>query len=230
MTACPLARPELTIVILCLDEEASIGHCVGEARGFLRRNAVSGEVLVVDNGSRDRSAALAEEAGARVVREPARGYGNAVMAGIEAARGRPSNLGCASPFRHGIRSDNEGNGASQCQCTDADPVGMAFPLALLSSLCELSPHRILGGLHRLNYAASRLNHAKVVDFKHESYDCQGSRKTARADQGGQAGRAAACPPSRHSTANPASSMSPASRYIAAKKRGSRCSPTWPRQE
>ena len=93
MTACPLARPELTIVILCLDEEASIGHCVGEARGFLQRNAVSGEVLVVDNGSRDRSAALAEEAGARVVMEPARGYGNAIMAGIEAARGRSVILG-----------------------------------------------------------------------------------------------------------------------------------------
>lgn len=77
---------ELTIVILCLDEEASIGHCLGEAGGFPERHAISG--LVVDNASRDRSAVLAEEAGGRVVLEPRRGYGNAVVARIEAARGR----------------------------------------------------------------------------------------------------------------------------------------------
>ena len=48
---------------------------------------------MVDNGSRDRSAALAREAGARVVGEPRAGYGNAVRAGVAAARGRFVILG-----------------------------------------------------------------------------------------------------------------------------------------
>ena len=85
--------PDLTILILCRNEEKSITNCVDDARGFLERNAISGEVLVVDNDSRDRSAVLAEEAGARVVRELRRGYGNAIIAGIAAAHGRFIILG-----------------------------------------------------------------------------------------------------------------------------------------
>ena len=90
------ARPaelDLTIVILCRDEEGSIARCVEEALGFLERNSIDGEALVVDNGSRDRSAARAEKAGARVVSEPNPGYGVAIAAGIAAARGRYIILG-----------------------------------------------------------------------------------------------------------------------------------------
>ena len=88
-----MSCPDLTVLILCLNEEKSIARCVAEARRFLRRNAIAGEVLVVDNGSEDRSAALAEEAGARVVAAPERGYGNAIKAGIAAARSRHVILG-----------------------------------------------------------------------------------------------------------------------------------------
>ncbi len=88
MTDCPL-----TILILCRNEAGSIAHCVGEACGFLERNAIAGEVLVVDNGSNDRSAALATASGARVVAEPNPGYGNAIRAGIAAARGQFIILG-----------------------------------------------------------------------------------------------------------------------------------------
>ena len=84
---------ELSILILCRDEEKAIAHCVGEALGFLKRRCVSGEVVVVDNGSRDRSAALARAARARVVHEARPGYGNAIIAGIEAAAGRDAILG-----------------------------------------------------------------------------------------------------------------------------------------
>ena len=42
----------------------------------------------MDNGSRDRTAEVARAAGARVVREPRRGYGQACLTGIAAARGR----------------------------------------------------------------------------------------------------------------------------------------------
>src|ERR687894_326660 len=52
----------------------------------LRREGLEGEVIVVDNGSTDGSAALAEAAGARLVHEPRRGYGSAYLAGFTAAR------------------------------------------------------------------------------------------------------------------------------------------------
>lgn len=85
--------PDLTIVLLCRNEEGSIAHCVVEARGFMERNDIQGEVLVVDNASSDSSAQLARDAGARVVSEPNPGYGNAINAGIENARGQFVILG-----------------------------------------------------------------------------------------------------------------------------------------
>jgi glycosyltransferase involved in cell wall biosynthesis len=71
----------VSAVIPCLDEEASIGLVVREvlAQGV-------GEVIVVDGGSRDRTVERAGESGARVVVEPRRGYGRALMSGIAAVR------------------------------------------------------------------------------------------------------------------------------------------------
>ncbi|MGA2166180.1 MAG: glycosyltransferase family 2 protein, partial [Solirubrobacteraceae bacterium] len=83
--------PDLTlvsVVIPCLNEAENIERCVKAALEVLSRNALDGEVLVVDNGSEDASAALATAAGARVVNEPRRGYGSAYLAGFAAARGR----------------------------------------------------------------------------------------------------------------------------------------------
>src|SRR3954465_5482675 len=79
---------ELTILMPCLDEAASVGRCVEKACAFLRRAGIDGEVLVADNGSHDDSRGLAERAGARVVAVARRGYGAALAAGIAAARGR----------------------------------------------------------------------------------------------------------------------------------------------
>ncbi len=56
--------------------------------GYLARSGVAGEVLIADNGSTDGSQAIAEGLGARVVAVPVRGYGAALITGIEAARGR----------------------------------------------------------------------------------------------------------------------------------------------
>jgi glycosyltransferase involved in cell wall biosynthesis len=74
-------------VIPCLNEADTIGSCVGKAFRMLEANAIAGEVIVVDNGSRDNSAELARAAGARVLLERRRGYGSAYMAGFAAARG-----------------------------------------------------------------------------------------------------------------------------------------------
>jgi glycosyltransferase involved in cell wall biosynthesis len=79
---------ELTILMPCLNEAATVAACVERARGFLQRAGIAGEVLVADNGSQDGSPAIAARAGARVVEVAERGYGAAISAGIAAARGR----------------------------------------------------------------------------------------------------------------------------------------------
>jgi glycosyltransferase involved in cell wall biosynthesis len=86
---------ELTILMPCLDERETVAACVRKAREFLERDRIAGEVLVVDNGSTDGSPALAREAGARIVVERRRGYGNALRTGILQARGRYVIMGDA---------------------------------------------------------------------------------------------------------------------------------------
>ena len=89
-TLSELSMDEVTVsvVLPCLDEEHSVAQCVKEALHALERAALDGEVIVVDNGSTDRSAEEAATAGARVVAEPEPGYGSALRAGFRAARGR----------------------------------------------------------------------------------------------------------------------------------------------
>ncbi|HTM60158.1 MAG TPA: glycosyltransferase family 2 protein [Burkholderiales bacterium] len=86
---------ELTILMPCLNEAATVGSCVAKARGFLERTGIDGEVLIADNGSDDGSQELAERAGARVIEVAARGYGTALTGGIAAARGRSIIMGDA---------------------------------------------------------------------------------------------------------------------------------------
>jgi len=71
----------VSVVIPALDEEASIGAVLADLPAALVR-----EVVVVDNGSTDATAARAREAGARVVAEPRRGYGQACLTGLAALR------------------------------------------------------------------------------------------------------------------------------------------------
>src|SRR6266513_4023206 len=77
----------VSVVIPCLNEAASIERCVELARNVLDEHELPSEIVVVDNGSTDGSAELAERAGARVVHEQRRGYGSAYLAGFEAAPG-----------------------------------------------------------------------------------------------------------------------------------------------
>lgn len=77
----------VSVVLPCLNEEAAVGPTVAEAFRGLQRAGYPGEVIVVDNGSTDRSVERAQAAGARVIHEPKRGYGAACLAGIRAARG-----------------------------------------------------------------------------------------------------------------------------------------------
>jgi hypothetical protein len=78
---------ELSVVMPCLNEAETVETCVRKARGFFEEHGVDGEVIIADNGSTDGSQQLARDAGARVVPVSDKGYGNALMGGIRAARG-----------------------------------------------------------------------------------------------------------------------------------------------
>lgn len=79
---------ELTILMPCLNEAATLGVCIAKAQASLASLGVSGEILIADNGSTDGSREIAQAAGVRLVDVPLRGYGAALQAGINAARGR----------------------------------------------------------------------------------------------------------------------------------------------
>ena len=149
------STPELTIVILCRNEEGSITHCVGEARGFLDRNSIDGEVVVVDNHSHDQSAARARDVGARVVTEISPGYGNALNAGIRAARGRliilgdgdgEHDLGSLEPYYEKLHEDYD------------FVFGNRFSRGNASSMLHKAGTAVLSGMGKL------LFHIPVSDF------------------------------------------------------------------
>jgi glycosyltransferase involved in cell wall biosynthesis len=79
--------PRISVVVPCLNEEEAVGGVIDAAWEGIRRSGHPGEVIVVDNGSTDRSATIAAEHGATVVREDRRGYGSAYLAGLASARG-----------------------------------------------------------------------------------------------------------------------------------------------
>ncbi len=81
------SRVEISIVLPCLNEAASIDSCVRDAWKGLERLGVIGEIIVADNGSHDDSQLIATHAGARVELATARGYGAALRHGIAAALG-----------------------------------------------------------------------------------------------------------------------------------------------
>ena len=86
---------ELSVVMPCLNEAATIGRCVEKALRTIREEGIRGEVIVADNGSTDGSVALAVAQGARIVHVAEPGYGNALRGGISAARGRYVLMGDA---------------------------------------------------------------------------------------------------------------------------------------
>jgi len=70
-------KPYVSVIIAALNEEAAIGKVINDVP-----SQIANEIIVVDNGSTDRTAEVAAAAGARVVAEPQRGYGRAFRAGL----------------------------------------------------------------------------------------------------------------------------------------------------
>ncbi len=79
---------EVSVVMPCLNEADTLETCIVKAQRALRGRRISGEIVVADNGSDDGSQAIALRMGVRVIEVAERGYGSALMAGIEAAQGQ----------------------------------------------------------------------------------------------------------------------------------------------
>ncbi len=86
---------EVSVVMPCLNEADTLAICINKARDAMRESDIAGEIIVADNGSTDGSQQIAEKLGARVVAVEAKGYGNALMGGIAAARGNYIIMGDA---------------------------------------------------------------------------------------------------------------------------------------
>jgi Glycosyltransferases involved in cell wall biogenesis len=72
----------------CLNEGRTLAACIRKAQLFLKEHGIAGEVIVADNGSTDGSIEIAQNLKARVVIISTPGYGAALVAGIEAAKGK----------------------------------------------------------------------------------------------------------------------------------------------
>jgi glycosyltransferase involved in cell wall biosynthesis len=90
-----VGEPLVSVVLPCLNEEAAIGSCIEKIQRTFASAGISGEIVVCDNGSTDRSVQIAEHLGARVVHQPLRGYGNAYLKGFASARGQYLIMGDA---------------------------------------------------------------------------------------------------------------------------------------
>lgn len=86
---------ELSIVMPCLNEAETLAVCIRKAKQFLEKANISGEVVIADNGSTDGSQKIAEENGARVIHVPTKGYGAALIGGINSSQGKYIIMGDA---------------------------------------------------------------------------------------------------------------------------------------
>ncbi|TKJ42289.1 hypothetical protein CEE37_01015 [candidate division LCP-89 bacterium B3_LCP] len=79
---------EVSVVMPCLNEEVTVGICIGKAMDTMEKAGIKGEVVISDNGSTDKSVEIAEGLGARVVHQSEKGYGNAYIKGLSEAKGK----------------------------------------------------------------------------------------------------------------------------------------------
>jgi glycosyltransferase involved in cell wall biosynthesis len=79
---------EVSVVMPCLNEAETLEACIRKAQRALLEANIAGEIIVADNGSSDGSIEIAQRLGAQVVKVQDKGYGNALMSGIAAARGK----------------------------------------------------------------------------------------------------------------------------------------------
>jgi len=81
-------KPKVSVVLPCLNEEATIGECIKKIKNIFKKENINGEIIVSDNGSTDKSFKIAKLLNVKVVYQPLKGYGAACIKGIHAARGK----------------------------------------------------------------------------------------------------------------------------------------------
>lgn len=89
------STPELSVVMPCLNEADTIAIVIGKAQRAIAENEINAEIVIADNGSTDGSQEIARKLGVRVIAIDQRGYGAALMGGINAARGKYVMMGDA---------------------------------------------------------------------------------------------------------------------------------------
>jgi len=86
---------EFSILMPCLNEAETLATCIKKAQKALEDLNIAGEIVVADNGSTDGSPEIAASLGARVVHVAEKGYGSALLGGIQAAGGKYIIMGDA---------------------------------------------------------------------------------------------------------------------------------------
>jgi len=81
-------KPDVSVVLPCLNEEATIGECIKNIKNIFKKENINGEIIVSDNGSVDNSVKIAKSMDVKVVYQPLKGYGAAYLKGIHEARGK----------------------------------------------------------------------------------------------------------------------------------------------
>jgi glycosyltransferase involved in cell wall biosynthesis len=91
----PATAVEVSIVMPCLNEVETLATCIRKAQEAITKNHLAAEIIVADNGSTDGSQAVARELGVRVIEVKRKGYGSALIGGIDAAGGELVVMGDA---------------------------------------------------------------------------------------------------------------------------------------
>ena len=89
------AAVEVSIVMPCLNEIETLAVCIAKARQAIEKGGYSAEIIVADNGSSDGSQLVARKLGVRVVDVSRKGYGSALIGGIDSAQGKYVVMGDA---------------------------------------------------------------------------------------------------------------------------------------
>jgi glycosyltransferase involved in cell wall biosynthesis len=79
---------EVSVILPCLNEEKTVGICIRKIKEVFAKEGIKDEIIVVDNGSTDRSRDIAGHEGAQVILETQRGYGAVYLRGLKEAKGR----------------------------------------------------------------------------------------------------------------------------------------------
>ena len=81
-------KPEVSVVLPCLNEETTIGECIKNIKNVFKKENINGEIIISNNGSTDKSVMIAKSLNVRVINQPLRGYGAACLKGIHEAKGK----------------------------------------------------------------------------------------------------------------------------------------------